>query len=1041
MRYSLKSVAEFIAAFLAVILFVAAAIVWRLSSSPINSTFLTPYIESGIERYIAGAHAQIDHTLLTWDNADHSMALHVDGVTIKYADSKKIAEIPSLDIKLSLLAMFVGQFWPIELTIDHPQLKLVRHADGKLYFADMSTQGADVGEQDNGRDVLKTTMYNLTHAYAMRHLTVYRAALAIHDDATNRDWSVSVPEISLMRTFTQLVGTAKIDLTQKAQPATLEVHYAYDHVRELHRVSTRFNEITPAQLVGGHPETLGLNEASIFDLPISGEMEIAFDPDLKLSAAAVTLHGGKGLLKAPDFWDKPRSVESFDVEGDFDRKVHRLNVATASLDFGGPKLNLTASGHAPALPKNADLDFTMKAKLDNWPMDAFADLWPKPIIPNARAWMVANLSRGSYDKGEATFNGSLLWDDLANMTVTSGQGKITASHGTVLYIQGMPPVEDVKVESEFDLQKMSLSISEGGIGALRLEPFTAVITGLSDNNQFIDIPLRVAGPIPDVIKLIDHPPLRYATVVGLTPDSLSGTIEGVVNLHLPMIKTLSTQDIEVNSTSKMFNAASSKLVKGMDISQGDLTLDLNKEGLTIKGSAALNKIPVDLTMQQSFHALNGKPMRQLDLSGNVKGDQWKVFGDTFAGTNGFASFNLHLQELTKGKADFSGGMDFTSSDLHFVPLNWKKSVNVPAVLQFKGAVAEGRDIVIKTLSLRGPQAFAQGSAVVGTDGSVRSINLEPLKLGRTSADIYFNQLEEEGGSLRFVARGKALDVSGLKGGKDPARADPRPKEYRLNVDKLYTSDNGVVLNASGYAVRDGEGWKEISLHGLADGEHKLAIELKPKEDGTSSFVITCDDFGKMLKGLGMTDTVKEGHVNIEGESTVEHPRVIEGKAEIGSFTAGKLPVLALLLNATSPFGFTGLITDSASFEHMNGEFRWSGDEIELLHMNAAGASVGLNIAGKVDMNSGRANLHGTLVPFSMVNRILGAIPLLGDLLTGGDGGGVLAVSYRIKGPLADPSVNVNPVSLLTPGFLRNLFFGGGDNEIPPEEPVPEAEVP
>jgi hypothetical protein len=92
----------------------------------------------------------------------------------------------------------------------------------------------------------------------------------------------------------------------------------------------------------------------------------------------------------------------------------------------------------------------------------------------------------------------------------------------------------------------------------------------------------------------------------------------------------------------------------------------------------------------------------------------------------------------------------------------------------------------------------------------------------------------------------------------------------------------------------------------------------------------------------------------------------------------------------------------------------------------------------VDMNSGRANLHGTLVPFSMFNRILGSIPLIGDILTGGDGGGVLAVAYDIKGSLADPKIDVNPVSLLTPGFLRNLFFGGddGDNEIPPEEAAP-----
>ncbi|MGE3622934.1 MAG: hypothetical protein AB7H77_03535 [Bdellovibrionales bacterium] len=70
----------------------------------------------------------------------------------------------------------------------------------------------------------------------------------------------------------------------------------------------------------------------------------------------------------------------------------------------------------------------------------------------------------------------------------------------------------------------------------------------------------------------------------------------------------------------------------------------------------------------------------------------------------------------------------------------------------------------------------------------------------------------------------------------------------------------------------------------------------------------------------------------------------------------------------------------------------------------------------------------------MVNRVLGAIPLIGDLRTGGDGQGVLGVTYTIKGPIEKPSVSVNPASLLTPGFLRNIFFGGEESD---EESYPD----
>ena len=34
---------------------------------------------------------------------------------------------------------------------------------------------------------------------------------------------------------------------------------------------------------------------------------------------------------------------------------------------------------------------------------------------------------------------------------------------------------------------------------------------------------------------------------------------------------------------------------------------------------------------------------------------------------------------------------------------------------------------------------------------------------------------------------------------------------------------------------------------------------------------------------------------------------------------------------------------------------------------------------------------------------------------------MIAFNYTMKGPIDDPAVTVNPLSALTPGFLRRLF--------------------
>jgi hypothetical protein len=52
---------------------------------------------------------------------------------------------------------------------------------------------------------------------------------------------------------------------------------------------------------------------------------------------------------------------------------------------------------------------------------------------------------------------------------------------------------------------------------------------------------------------------------------------------------------------------------------------------------------------------------------------------------------------------------------------------------------------------------------------------------------------------------------------------------------------------------------------------------------------------------------------------------------------------------------------------------------------------------------------------------LGRIPVLGRLFSPEEGGGLFAVSYRMRGPLKDPQTSINPLAALTPGFLRGIF--------------------
>ncbi|MBL4590023.1 MAG: hypothetical protein JKY11_08100, partial [Alphaproteobacteria bacterium] len=61
---------------------------------------------------------------------------------------------------------------------------------------------------------------------------------------------------------------------------------------------------------------------------------------------------------------------------------------------------------------------------------------------------------------------------------------------------------------------------------------------------------------------------------------------------------------------------------------------------------------------------------------------------------------------------------------------------------------------------------------------------------------------------------------------------------------------------------------------------------------------------------------------------------------------------------------------------------------------------------------------------STINKVVGSIPIVGQLLTGG--GALIAATYTMTRDVGgdDVTVSVNPLSALTPGILRKILFEG-----------------
>jgi hypothetical protein len=98
-----------------------------------------------------------------------------------------------------------------------------------------------------------------------------------------------------------------------------------------------------------------------------------------------------------------------------------------------------------------------------------------------------------------------------------------------------------------------------------------------------------------------------------------------------------------------------------------------------------------------------------------------------------------------------------------------------------------------------------------------------------------------------------------------------------------------------------------------------------------------------------------------------------------------------------------------------------------------GSQLGLTTKGTVDFEHETLDLAGTIIPVYSLNRLIGQVPIIGRILTGADGKGAFAATYQIKGAKVDPTIYVNPLSLLTPGLIRDFFGGLVNGTLEPPE--------
>jgi hypothetical protein len=602
-------------------------------------------------------------------------------------------------------------------------------------------------------------------------------------------------------------------------------------------------------------------------------------------------------------------------------------------------------------------------------------------------------------------------------------------------------VAAVKGSGVFDANRVEIAIAGGELGSLRVDEGAVRFTGLSRPRTDADIELVVRGPLRDVFTLLHHDKFHLKFPLGVDPQSAEGRSATRLVLTFPVIDTLKLEEMKIRAAANLDGVALPKAAFGRDLTDGTLVMRVDTEGLDVSGQVKISGIPVELVWAEDFTGKN-EAKRRYQVKAKLDAPSRAALGfDGSPYLAGTVGVELDYARAPKGAEEVRVRLGLEDAALALGELGWAKPPGVPGEATALFSLADGKLREVAGFSVDAGDLHANGRLEFGPDGrTLTGADVPRFTAGRT--DVKASLVRRDGGRYELALAGTGLDAKALARGDsdaDSGEADLPTVSVTARFDKLWLTDTAALADVAASLRSDEQEWREIAVDAkLATGK-TITLRLAPEGEG-SRFVIESDDAGEALRAFGVYDNVKGGRLNLAGTRAGAQGTPWSGRLAITEFRSIKAPGLAKLLSLASLSGIGNLLSgEGIAFTRLDLPYRFEDQRITFENGRVVGSEIGLTGEGEIDLVNDTVKINGTVVPAYTINSLLGNIPLLGTLLTGREGGGIFAATFRMEGSLEDPSVSVNPLSTLAPGILRNLVEGIMSLGTTPSGPPSEAD--
>ncbi len=1015
---------------------------WRLAQGPIDISGLVKREESALAG--PGTQISIGGAQLAWEGfvaRNQPLDIRLRDMRISAANGGVLAQLPQARVTLSISHLLIGRIVPRVIEIDGASVQLERLQNGALRLGlgrlDQSSPAAQ--PQNPGWIIDELTHPSgpgdtLPWLSQLHRVRVRDASVSIRDQHLGVLWQAGGAEADFKRNPNGGVsGQAKLNL------AVADIHASLSLSADLRPDGTHLwgstTPISPAALARVAPQIAALGALAA---PVATSFDAVVGPALTPRSARLTLSIGAGSLAAGHGHVALQSASLVFSAKPGELKLDSARVATAQLPGKGKPPVLTASATAALQAGRVHANFDVS--IDSVAMADLSSYWPEGVGNGSRGWLTENIVAGLAH--DAHVAGTLdAKPDFSDVQVTALSGGLQAEDVSVYWLRPIPPITHGRAKLTVEgPDSIRIAIDGAEQDALRLTAGSSVeITKLTQAHQFGEIDVRIAGPLDTALTLLNHPRLKLLARSGIDFTGASGTAQARLQMHLPLEARVTMDDIGIHASAALADVHLEKVAAQRDLDHAQLSIKVTNDGLGLTGHGDYGGIPADLAIDMSF--LDGpasQVLQHVTANGTANASQLGQFALPGGLIRSFSG------GTTAVHADYAARRNHTSTlqidaDLAQAtltsPFGWNKQAGPAATAGVRFGFSKGALTSVDHVHAEGPALLIASHAQL--DGEhMHALVLDRLELGRTRAHGRIGFPATATDPVIVSLSGAMLDVSGYFAESQAQRAETVPT--REEISPPTPAQRGqpwrADLNFAQVQLAKGKVFAPVSVSVENDGLHLEHADIRAGSGGDITASITPEattrrlsvksaDAGLFLRAMGVADNLEGGTLELDGvfaDAMPDDP--LTGTATLQNFTLRTAPAIGRLLQAMTLYGLTDALRGPGlHFSKLVAPYRWQHRILTLKSARAFSPSLGLTAEGDIDLGRRVAAVKGTVVPAYFFNQLLGRLPLIGKIFSPEKGGGVFAARYSVTGPLANPKVGVNPLSALTPGFLREGF--------------------